>query len=307
MKIGVIGECMIELSQQQGMPHLGFGGDTLNTALYLARLLPRAEFEVAYVTALGCDPYSAQMLQAWQQEGIHTELVQQLENKLPGLYSIFTDAHGERSFYYWRNDSAAKYWLQTAQSAVILERLLQFDVLYLSGVSLAILDEAGLEKLFHFLPHFKARGGRVAFDNNYRPALWSSMEEAQAAYRQILAFTDVAFLTLDDEEKLWGTADVEACLARTQEFGVAEIVLKCGAQPCVVASQRGRFEIPAQKITHIVDTTAAGDSFSAGYLAARVQGADEIEAAQAGHRLAGEVIQHRGAIIPLADWQAAAI
>ena len=48
----------------------------------------------------------------------------------------------------------------------------------------------------------------------------------------------------------------------------------------------------------VVDTTAAGDSFAAAYIAARLAGADPVEAARAGHRLAGVVVCHPGAIIP---------
>ncbi|MGR6980359.1 PfkB family carbohydrate kinase [Testudinibacter sp. P27/CKL/0425] len=78
---------MIELSVKESAPKLAFGGDTLNTAIYLSRLLRAKNAEVHYVTALGQDSFSEQMLANWQQEGIRTELVQQLPDKLPGLYS----------------------------------------------------------------------------------------------------------------------------------------------------------------------------------------------------------------------------
>ncbi len=297
IRIGVIGECMIELSHKSNDIRLGFGGDSLNTAVYLARLLPADRFSVHYVSALGTDPYSQNMLNQWQQENIQTDLVQQLPDKLPGLYSIVTDEHGERSFYYWRNDSAAKYWLKTEKTAQILTALSNFDYLYLSGISLAILDQASLQKLFEFLQHFKQNGGKIIFDNNYRPILWQSKAFTQQAYRQMLSYTDIAFLTLDDEAKLWEQyGDLENSLKRTQALGVAEIVIKRGAESCIVQTKQ-RYDIPANKIEHVVDTTAAGDSFSAGYLSARLQGCDEIQSACKGHEVAGKVIQHRGAII----------
>lgn len=301
IRIGVIGECMIELSQKPDGIRLGFGGDSLNTAVYLARLLPQDQFSVHYVTALGNDPYSTDMLQHWQDENVRTDLVQQLPNKLPGLYSIVTDQQGERSFYYWRNDSAAKYWLKTEKTSQILTALLDFQYLYLSGISLAILDEISLQRLFEFLPHFKQAGGKVVFDNNYRPILWQHQETARQVYRQILSFTDIAFLTLDDEEKLWLDGEVVSCIERTRSFGVTEIVIKRGAENCIVQTEQ-QFSVPAEKITNVVDTTAAGDSFSAGYLSARLQGKNEVESAQKGHQIAGKVIQHRGAIIPKTDF-----
>ncbi|WP_439234208.1 sugar kinase [Lonepinella koalarum] len=296
MKIAVIGECMIELAQQDQQVKLGFGGDTLNTAIYLARLLPNS-FSVHYITALGVDPYSQKMLAQWQQEQINTELVQCLPDKLPGLYSIITNEQGERSFYYWRSDSAAKYWLKSPNAEQILSKLKQFDYIYLSGISLAILDNVSRQKLFHFLPRFKQGGGKIIFDNNYRPILWENKETTQQIYRQILSFTDIAFLTFDDEQQLWQDKTLADCIMRTQQFGVTEIVIKRGAEDCIVQTQQ-QFSIPAIKVENVIDTTAAGDSFSAGYLAARLQQKNEIQSAQQGHVVASKVISYRGAIIP---------
>ena len=149
--LAVIGECMIELSQQGAQLTRGFGGDTLNTAVYLARQMPEQTLRVHYVTALGTDSFSGDMLQAWRQEKIETELIQQFDNKLPGLYLIETDAAGERTFYYWRNDAAARYWLAGPQADALCERLAQFDYLYLSGISLAILAPADRMKLLALL------------------------------------------------------------------------------------------------------------------------------------------------------------
>ncbi|MEQ4531497.1 MAG: sugar kinase [Mixta sp.] len=301
-KIAVIGECMIELSQQGEALKRGFGGDTLNTAVYIARQTSADQLAVEYVTALGNDSFSNDMLAAWQQEGVRTDLVQRLENRLPGLYVIETDAHGERTFSYWRNEAAARFWLQSPQAEAICQQLIQFDYLYLSGISLAILTAEDRQKLMNLLTTCRANGGKVIFDNNYRPRLWSNREEAQQAYQAMLACTDIAFLTLDDETALWGDAPTEQVIARTRAAGVSEIVIKRGAEACLVAlSDESLLEVPAVRLEKekIVDTTAAGDSFSAGYLAVRLCGGSPEEAAVRGHLTASTVIQHRGAIIPL--------
>ncbi len=301
LNIAIIGECMVELQRQDNGIRQGFGGDTLNTAVYLARQLPQRQGKVHYVSALGTDHFSQTMLDNWQQEGLDTTLVQRLTNKMPGLYFIDTDSHGERSFSYWRSDAAAKYWLETEQTDAVLTQLAQMDVIYLSGISLAILSPTSRARLFTFLTTFRTQGGRVVFDNNYRPRLWQSREETQQSYQQMLTLTDIAFLTLDDEEALWGNRPLEEVIERTLTWGVDEIVIKRGSLPCVIVSKSGvREEVPAQKIAaqDVVDTTAAGDSFSAGYLARRLQHGSVTESAIQGHRLAGTVIQHRGAIIP---------
>ena len=100
-RIACIGECMLELS---GAAHdrmtLSYGGDTLNTAVYLARL------GRSNLTALGDDPYSDWMIDEWQAEGVGTNSV--LRVGLPGFYAIRTDARGERQFHYWRDQAPAR-------------------------------------------------------------------------------------------------------------------------------------------------------------------------------------------------------
>ena len=300
-KIAVIGECMIELSQKGAEVSRGFGGDTLNTSVYIARQVAPEALTVNYVTALGTDSFSQQMLEAWQSEHIDTSLIQRMENRLPGLYYIETDDTGERTFYYWRNEAAAKFWLESEDAAAICEALSTFDYLYLSGISLAILSPTSREKLLSLLRECRANGGKVIFDNNYRPRLWSSREETQQVYQQMLQCTDIAFLTLDDEDALWGEKPVEDVIARTQAAGVSEVVIKRGAESCLVATTgEATIEVPAVKLAKekVIDTTAAGDSFSAGYLAVRLTGGTPEAAAQRGHLTASTVIQYRGAIIP---------
>ncbi|MFA3780728.1 sugar kinase [Yersinia sp. 1652 StPb PI] len=304
--IAVIGECMIELSQKGTDLSRGFGGDTLNTAVYVARQVSKQALNVHYVTALGTDNFSEEMLAAWQQEQIHTDLIQRMDNKLPGLYFIETDNTGERTFYYWRNDAAARFWLTSPAADEICQRLEKFDYLYLSGISLAILDNASRQRLLQLLRACRANGGKVIFDNNYRPRLWQSKQETQEAYRDMLACTDIAFLTLDDEDMLWGEKPLEQVIASTQALGVSEIIIKRGADSCIVWVKDGfeahQYDVPAVKLPKekVVDTTAAGDSFSAGYLAVRLTGGSAHDAAVRGHLTASTVIQYRGAIIPLA-------
>ena len=300
-KIAVIGECMIELSQKGAEVSRGFGGDTLNTSVYIARQVAPDALTVNYVTALGTDSFSQQMLEAWQSEQVETSLIQRMENRLPGLYYIETDSTGERTFYYWRNEAAAKFWLESEDAAAICEALSTFDYLYLSGISLAILSPTSREKLLSLLRECRANGGKVIFDNNYRPRLWASREETQQVYQQMLQCTDIAFLTLDDEDALWGAKPVEDVIARTQAAGVSEVVIKRGAESCLVATTgEATIEVPAVKLAKekVIDTTAAGDSFSAGYLAVRLTGGTPEAAAQRGHLTASTVIQYRGAIIP---------
>lgn len=298
MKIAFFGECMVELS---GQPlRRTFGGDTLNTALYLSRLGRSRRLDVSYATALGKDNISQDMLSAWQEEYIDTRLVRRLEDKLPGLYLVETEPNGERHFHYWRNDSAAKFYF--ASDVTPLEKSIvnkEFDVFYISGISLAILAEEAKAILITLLEKHKANGGKVVFDNNFRPQLWTA-KQAQYWYKQVLPFVDIALITEDDDHKVWGQSDV---IERCRDLGCHEVVIKRGAAPCVVVtglqSQQPEVgEVAANPVDNVVDTCAAGDSFAAGYLAGRLSGQTASVAAELGHQLAAIVIQHPGAIIP---------
>jgi 2-dehydro-3-deoxygluconokinase len=297
-RIALIGECMIELQQRaDGSLQQSFGGDTLNTAVYLARALgDRAS--VDYVTALGDDSFSDAMCQRWAEENIGLERVQRLPGRLPGLYCIQTDAAGERRFLYWRNEAAVRDCFTTPAAAPILAALPDYDVLYFSGITLAVLGEQGRCKLIETLVEARRRGAQVVFDNNYRPRLWASVDAARAAYRSVLPYVELALLTVDDEQALFDYVDSEAVFAAYQQFGTPEVVLKRGAEACLIRCAGQSYEVPAQRVERVVDTTAAGDSFSAAYLARRLMGGSPVEAAEAGHLLASRVIQVPGALIP---------
>ena len=300
-RVAAIGECMIEFHEEApGRMVQGFGGDTLNVAVYLARLAAPGDIAVDYVTALGDDPFSDAMVAAWRDEGLGTELVRRIEGRLPGLYIIRTDSRGERTFYYWRREAAARKLWEGAAGAAAIERLASYDLLYLTGISLAILDGEGRERTLALLDAARSAGARVAFDNNYRPALWRDADDARAVLSATWRRTDIGLPSAADSAVLFGDGDAAATARRLHECGVGEVVVKCGAAAALVSDGGGIIEVPASSVENVVDTSAAGDSFNAAYLAARLAGAGATAAARAGHALAGVVIQHRGTIIPRA-------
>ena len=298
IKVALFGECMIELQGEAfGAMRQTFGGDTLNTAVYLALSGAARGVRATYATGLGDDRYSEEMLRRWQLEGVGTELVRLLPGRVPGLYTISVDERGERTFTYWRDSSAARAYFDATETP--LEQAADaLDALYFSGISLAILSPAARERLFEVARRIRSKGGRVIFDNNYRPRLWADAPTAQAAFAQSLALSDVALVTLDDEQLLYGDASLAESRERSLTAPCGEVVIKQGGAPVIVRLAGAEpIEVPAVRVERVVDTTAAGDSFAGAYLAARLSGASAVDAAAAGSRLAAQVIQHRGAIV----------
>ncbi len=299
LRAACIGECMIELRQRDGATlGLAYGGDTLNTAVYLARVNPPARLAVDYVTALGDDPYSDAMLEMWRRERIGTGNVARLKGKLPGLYLIRVDDKGERRFFYYRSAAAARELFRDEATAAQLASLAEYDLLYFSAITLSILSEAARERFFERLTEARRAGRRVAFDSNYRPAGWPDAATAQAVVGRFLAAVDIALPTFEDEQNLFGDRHPTATAERYASQGVGEVVVKTGAEGCLVLRD-GTFGVVAVPEPVVpIDTTAAGDAFNAGYLSSRLAGQAVERAAQAGHRLAAAVIRHPGAVIP---------
>ena len=290
-----LGECMVELSEHRdGTLTRAFGGDTLNTALYLARL----GVPTAYATALGTDAFSDDMLAAWAAEGIDTALVARVPGRLPGLYLIRTDAAGERAFHYWRDSAPVRQLFRLPQAAMIEAAICSAGLVYLSGITLSLFDEAGRDALFAVLAQARMAGARVAFDTNFRPRGWPELMTARTVFDAALRHADVVFAGVEDYALLHGAADADALCARLREMAVPEAVVKLATPAVRVLGPGADRLVTAGAVADVADTTAAGDSFAAGYLAARRAGAAAVAAAAAGHRLAGAVVRHKGAIIP---------
>jgi 2-dehydro-3-deoxygluconokinase len=303
-RIVAIGECMVEMAPfaTEGQFRLGYAGDTLNTAWYLRHLLGTGD-QIDYFTAVGIDTISDKMLGFLQQAGIGTERILRRDDKTVGLYMIQL-REGERSFSYWRSESAAR---TLAADPVPLQAALDgADLAYFSGITLAILPPADRFRFLRVLRQFRNGGGIVAFDPNLRLKLWASQDEMIHAVMQAAAVSDIALPSYDDEAHWFGDVSPEATLQRYAAAQVGCCIVKNGSGQ-ILAGDGGQRIIcdPVQDVV-LVDTTAAGDSFNAGFIAARLQGADLRDALQAGALLAAQVIAKFGALVEVdATWAAA--
>jgi 2-dehydro-3-deoxygluconokinase len=286
---------MVELSEHpDGTLTRAFGGDTLNTAVYLARL----GVPVDYVTALGTDPFSDEMLAGWAAENVGTALIPRLPDHMPGLYLIRTDAGGERRFFYWRDSAPVRKLFRLPQTEAIEAALCGMALVYLSGVTLSLFDPESRERLFAALALARRSGARIAFDTNFRPRGWPDFAVARDVYARAMRGSDIVLASIEDHTLLHGAAEPRALIAHLRDLGVREMVVKLAVPACHVVLDGIEQLVVALPVKDVLDTTAAGDSFAAAYLAARLAGADQVAAARNGHILAGTVVRNRGAIIP---------
>ncbi|MEO0792431.1 MAG: sugar kinase [Pseudomonadota bacterium] len=298
-----IGECMVELARRNDATfQIAYGGDTFNTAAYLKRLISDP---VAYVTAVGDDPYSQGIIDAAAANGVDTDFIAEVADRMPGLYLIET-AYGERSFWYWRDRAPAREMFEHVDVEAVRAAATQCALIYLSGITLSILDNRGRATLSDILQSARAAGALIAMDSNYRPRGWpGELSATRQTFADFWRLTDLALPTFDDEQALWGDQSPAEALERLGELGVCEMVIKCGPDGAVTSTRqtsdtddRTTAMVPCPALVTPIDTTAAGDSFNAAYLAARLTHQQPKQAATFAHTFACRVINHRGAIIP---------
>ena len=293
--VRAIGEAMVEIAPVGGgLYRRGFAGDTFNTVWHMARWLgDRAE--VGMVTRVGQDRLSDAFVAGMAEDGLTVAGVSRDSSRAMGLYMIELDGV-ERSFHYWRETSAAR---RLADDAAALSCALEgVGLAHLSGITLAILPPEARETLFSVLADYRAKGGVVSFDPNIRLRLWASVSEMRETVTRMLAGCDVALPSLEDEQAHFGDADAEAVVDRMARLGVGEVAVKDGGGPVTFYDRGGVAVFPTPRLARIVDTTGAGDGFNAGYLAARVMGADRAACVTAGQRMAAAVLAQHGALAP---------
>ena len=303
--IFLFGECMIELmttSQEKSSKTMkqSFAGDVFNTAVYLKRTF--ADLNVHLVTAVGEDQFSLDMIEYFTSENIGVNFVYKSATKIPGLYSIQLDDQGERSFSYWRENSAARQVMQHINDDAI-SKLSKGDMFFFSGISLAVIEPEARADFWALIDKLKAGGVQIVFDPNYRPRLWSNAKEAQVQFELALQKSDLSLPGVDDFEQLFGMISAEEVNEYCQQFGVNELVIKNGEQGILVVANGETSKFAITPVKNVVDTTSAGDSFNGVYLGARIKGFSVSDSIALASKAAGFVIQHKGAIVDKQAYQ----
>lgn len=298
-----IGECMIELRERpDGLLSRGFGGDTLNTAIYLARL----GVGVDYFTVLGDDPFSDAMVAAWQAEGVGVENVLRVSGELPGIYLIRTDLCGERRFSYWRQAAPVRRMFALPDFSRLAAAISNYRLIYLSGITLSLFEPADRRILFELLDGARTKGARVVFDTNFRPGGWADLAVARSAYEDMLERSDLVLASvedcalLNDEPHAPANEWIGAAQSWLSKAMRRELVLRSNDLDCRLFLEGREARASGEPAPVVIDTTAAGDSFAAAYIAARLRGTAPEQSAKEGHRLARVVVAHAGAIVPRA-------
>ncbi|RPE71675.1 2-keto-3-deoxygluconate kinase [Pacificibacter maritimus] len=297
-KLLTIGECMVEMAPDgHGKYAMNFAGDTFNTAWYAQRCLAaHSDYSVGYLTRVGTDKTSQKLMGFLADANIKTDTITPVSDRTVGLYMIELD-NGERSFSYWRDTSAAKL---LAADPDLLDRAFTGDqILLFSGITLAILSPEHRQNLLESLAKARAAGSQVVFDTNIRPRLWENSAATKTWLAKAAQIADVMLPSFDEEEDMFGDKKPQDTAQRYRDLGAHTVIVKNGAHEMYAwAKGEGGMSISPERVSP-VDSTAAGDSFNAGYITARMLGANLEDSLRSGMTLSANVVQHRGALVRL--------
>jgi 2-dehydro-3-deoxygluconokinase len=293
-RIGVIGEAMGELFTHS-LEHMsvGIGGDTFNAAVYMAQV--EKAVQPHYFSAIGTDPFSQLFIQKCHEFGINDQFIIRDSARSIGLYSITNDEDGERQFDYWRSDSAARQYLNSMANSEQGCDWLVCDALYLSGITLAIMNHDAREALLAKLSAFSQ--GTIYFDDNFRPLLWQN-DDVQLWYDRMFNAANVLLLSVEDQLLVQNVANKSELIEHLQGYRDKTIILRDGPNPISLIQKGELISLEVEPVKP-VDTTAAGDSFTGSYIAMAESGADIFSAIKIASRVSGYVIQQKGALVQL--------
>jgi 2-dehydro-3-deoxygluconokinase len=289
-----IGEPLLEYNQLPAtddgrvLYQQGHGGDTSNVAIAAAR----QGAKVGYLTAIGEDPGGDSLLSLWKAEGVDTSTVKRSVGHPTGAYFVTHGPDGHRFTYHRRGSAASMLAVADIPEATIAGARLVFA----SGISQGI-SESAADAIFHAFAVARKHGVAVAYDTNYRPALWPPLRAAAVIHAAICQ-ADVALPGLEDAKLLTGLDDPEAILDFYLGLGPGLVVLKMGEQGVYVGTPAGRQRIPAFTVA-AVDATGAGDTFCGALLARLLAGEPNEDAAHYAAAAAAISTTGYGAVAPI--------
>ena len=289
-----IGECMLELSSvQDNLWQQNFAGDVFNT-LWYAKALASDDISINFFTAIGDDHSSNEMISFIESSGVSCSDIPRIKNGVPGLYRIHLDG-AERSFSYWRDTSAAKQFMK--QPELLWAKVAEADIVYLSGITMAILPDDDAEALIAGLRSALKPNAIVAFDPNIRPRLWASEERMRDVITRTAAISDLVLPSFEDEQVTFNDKTPMATAQRYQSLGVKQIVVKNGENETLFVEGDRTEYFPVKDVEGVSDTTAAGDSFNGAYFAEYMSSGDIEKSITLAQKCAAIVICKKGALI----------
>ena len=295
MKINVcsIGEAMIEISNiKNSLYNQSFAGDTLNFCNYL----DKKKLNAFFLSAIGKSEINQSLLDFIKSKNISTKYIKQINQFEVGLYLIKNKDNGEKQFFYWRDESAAKQYFNNIDFLNLYKELKNFDYIYFSGITLSIIHISKLNNFIKLLKLFKSKKIKIVFDFNIRPSRWNK-KNLNIFLDSVLKFVDICFLSGEDMNYWKNKNDIKSYEQIVRKYKLKHSIFRKNAKFTYVFLNKTRYVFKNKLLKRVVDTSGAGDGFNAAYLSNFIVNNDPLLALKAGSSLGSKIVMKKGAIV----------
>ena len=295
MKINVcsIGEAMIEISNiNNSLYNQSFAGDTLNFCNYL----DKKKLNAFFLSAIGKSEINQSLLDFVKSKKISTKYIKQINKFEVGLYLIKNKDNGEKQFFYWRDESAAKQYFNDIDFINLYKELKNFDYIYFSGITLSIIHVSKLNNFIKLLKLLKSKKIKIVFDFNIRPTRWNK-KNLNNFFDSVLKFVDICFLSGEDMSYWKNKNDIKSYEQIVRKYKIKHSIFRKNAKFTYVFLNKNKYVFKNKLLKKVVDTSGAGDGFNAAYLSNFIVNNDPVLALKAGSSLGSKIVMKKGAIV----------
>ena len=295
MKINVcsIGEAMIEISNiKNSFYNQSFAGDTLNFCNYL----DKKKLNAFFLSAIGKSEINQSLLDFVKSKNISTKYIKQINQFEVGLYLIKNKDNGEKQFFYWRDESAAKQYFNNIDFLNLYKELKNFDYIYFSGITLSIIHISKLNNFIKLLKLLKRKKIKIVFDFNIRPSRWNK-KNLNIFLDSVLKFVDICFLSGEDMNYWKNKNNIKSYEQIVRKYKLKHSIFRKNAKFTYVFLNKTRYVFKNKLLKKVVDTSGAGDGFNAAYLSNFIVNNDPVLALKAGSSLGSKIVMKKGAIV----------
>ena len=289
-----IGECMIEIANTKNNHFIqSFAGDTLNFSAYL----DKKKIKVDYLTSIGKSKINKNLFDIFRLKKISPKLVNIHKDKESGLYLIKNYKNGEKQFYYWRDNSAAKDYLNNLNYNKLISKFTKYDYVYFSGITLALLSKEKRMNFYEFIKVIKQKNIKIVFDLNIRLNRWSNKLQLNKTLNLFLPLVSILFGTGEDMKNWKNNDNVIFFNKIINKNNIQHAVYRKNASYNYAFINNKHFTNINKIRNTIIDSSGAGDGFNAAYISEFVTTQNAIKSLKAGHNMGLKVVMKKGAII----------
>ena len=295
MKINVcsIGEAMIEISNvKNNLYNQSFAGDTLNFCNYL----DKKKLNAFFLSAIGKSEINQSLLDFVKSKNISTKYIKQINQFEIGLYLIKNKDNGEKQFFYWRDESAAKQYFNNIDFINLYKELKNFDYIYFSGITLSIIHISKLNNFIKLLKLLKSKKIKIVFDFNIRPTRWNK-KNLNNFFDSVLKFVDICFISGEDMSYWKNKNGIKSYEQIVRKYKIKHSIFRKNAKFTYVYLNKNKYVFKNKLLKNVVDTSGAGDGFNAAYLSNFIVNNDPVLALKAGSSLGSKIVMKKGAIV----------